>query len=79
MAENQLSVNDLIYPVFVLEGKNRRENIESMPGIERLSIDLLLEEAKELVDLGVPALAIFPVTLQIKSLCSLKKRITMMA
>ena len=62
MAENQLSVNDLIYPVFVLEGKNRRESIESMPGIERLSIDLLLEEAKELVDLGVPALAIFPVT-----------------
>jgi len=62
MAENQLSVNDLIYPVFVLEGKNRRESIESMPGIERLSIDLLLEEAKELVGLGVPALAIFPVT-----------------
>ncbi len=62
MAENQLSVNDLIYPVFVLEDKNRRESIESMPGIERLSIDLLLEEAKELVDLGVPALAIFPVT-----------------
>ncbi|MBL0690017.1 MAG: porphobilinogen synthase [Pseudoalteromonas sp.] len=62
MAENQLSVNDLIYPVFVLEGKNRRESIESMPGIERLSIDLLIEEAKELVDLGVPALAIFPVT-----------------
>ncbi len=62
MAENQLSVNDLIYPVFVLEGKNRRESIESMPGIERLSIDLLLEEAKELVDLGAPALAIFPVT-----------------
>ena len=42
MAENHLSVNDLIYPVFVLEGKNRREIIESMPGIERLSIDLLL-------------------------------------
>lgn len=62
MAENHLSVNDLIYPVFVLEGKNRREIIESMPGIERLSIDLLLEEAKELVDLGVPAVAIFPVT-----------------
>ncbi|KTF10246.1 porphobilinogen synthase [Pseudoalteromonas sp. 10-33] len=62
MAENQLSVNDLIYPVFVLEGKNRREVIESMPGIERLSIDFLLEEAKELVDLGVPAVAIFPVT-----------------
>ena len=57
MAENQLSVNDLIYPVFVLEGKNRRESIESMPGIERFFIDLLLEEAKELVDFGVPALA----------------------
>lgn len=62
MAENQLSVNDLIYPVFVLEGKNRREAIESMPDIERLSIDLLLIEAKELVGLGVPAIAIFPVT-----------------
>ena len=62
MAENQLTVNDLIFPVFVLEGKNRREAIESMPGIDRLSIDLLLEEAKELVELGVPAVAIFPVT-----------------
>ena len=62
MAENQLSVNDLIYPVFVLDGKNRREVIESMPGIERRSIDLLLVEAKELVELGVPAVAIFPVT-----------------
>ncbi|GAB0111175.1 porphobilinogen synthase [Pseudoalteromonas distincta] len=62
MAENQLTVNDLIYPVFVLEGKNRREAIESMPDIERLSIDLLLIEAKELVELGVPAVAIFPVT-----------------
>ncbi|MEM5549234.1 porphobilinogen synthase [Pseudoalteromonas neustonica] len=62
MAENQLSVNDLIYPVFVLEGENRREAIESMPGIERLSLDLLLDEAKELVELGIPAIAIFPVT-----------------
>ncbi|MBB1299988.1 MAG: porphobilinogen synthase [Pseudoalteromonas rhizosphaerae] len=62
MAENQLSVNDLIYPVFVLEGNNRREAIASMPGIERLSIDLLLIEAKELVELGIPAIAIFPVT-----------------
>lgn len=62
MSENQLTVNDLIYPVFVLEGTNRRETIESMPGIERLSIDLLLEEAKELVALGIPAIAIFPVT-----------------
>jgi porphobilinogen synthase len=62
MSENQLTVNDLIYPVFVLEGKNQREAIASMPGVERKSIDLLLEEAQELVDLGIPAIAIFPVT-----------------
>jgi porphobilinogen synthase len=62
MSENQLTVNDLIYPVFVLEGENQRETIASMPGVERKSIDLLLEEAQELVDLGIPALAIFPVT-----------------
>jgi len=55
-------VNDLIYPVFVIEGENQRESIDSMPGVERLSIDLLLQEAKEIVALGVPALAIFPVT-----------------
>ncbi|MBU2971116.1 porphobilinogen synthase [Pseudoalteromonas sp. C2R02] len=62
MSENTLTVKDLIYPVFVLEGKNRREAIESMPGIERISIDLLIEEAKQLSQLGVPAIAIFPVT-----------------
>ena len=62
MAENQLTVNDLIYPVFVLEGENQREAIASMPGVERKSIDLLLEEAQELVDLRIPAIAIFPVT-----------------
>ena len=62
MAENQLTVDDLIYPVFVLEGQNQRESIASMPGVERKSIDLLLDEAQELVDLGVPAIAIFPVT-----------------
>jgi porphobilinogen synthase len=62
MSENQLTVNDLIYPVFVLEGENKREAIDSMPGVERKSIDLLLEEAQELVDLGIPAIAIFPVT-----------------
>lgn len=62
MSENQLTVNDLIYPVFVLEGENQRESIDSMPGVERKSIDLLLEEAQELVDLGIPAIAIFPVT-----------------
>ena len=47
--ENRLSVDDLIYPMFVLDGENRRENISSMPGIERLSLDLLLKEAEELV------------------------------
>ena len=62
MAENQLSVNDLIYPVFVLEGENQSESVASMPGIERKSIDLLLKEAQELVELGIPAIAIFPVT-----------------
>lgn len=62
MSENQLTVNDLIYPVFVLEGENQRESITSMPGVERKSIDLVLEEAQELVDLGIPAIALFPVT-----------------
>ena len=62
MSENQLTVNDLIYPVFVLEGENQREQVASMPGVERKSIDLLLEEAAELVELGVPAVALFPVT-----------------
>ena len=61
MQENQLTTDDLIYPVFVLEGSNQREAITSMPGIERLSIDLLLEDAQELVDLGIQAVAIFPV------------------
>jgi porphobilinogen synthase len=62
MREHEITVNDLIYPVFVLDGENRRENIDSMPGVERKSIDLLLEEAQELVDLGIPAIALFPVT-----------------
>ncbi|GAA6131418.1 porphobilinogen synthase [Halopseudomonas sabulinigri] len=69
MRENTLTADDLIYPVFVLEGEGQREAIASMPGIERLSIDLLLEEAAELVELGIPAIALFPVTpLQKKSL-----------
>ena len=59
--ENHLTVDDLIYPVFVLEGENRREAVTSMPGIERLSLDLLLQEAAELVALGIPAIALFPV------------------
>ncbi len=60
--ENQLTVNDLILPVFVLDGENRRETVASMPGVERLSVDLLLQEAEEWVALGIPALALFPVT-----------------
>jgi len=62
MRENRLSVDDLIYPMFVTEGSNRRESISSMPGIERLSLDLLLTEAHELYNLGIPAIALFPVT-----------------
>lgn len=62
MRENTLTVNDLIYPIFVLEGSNQREVVASMPGVERLSIDLLTQEAKQLVQLGIPAIAIFPVT-----------------
>ena len=64
MAENQLSVNDLIYPMFVLEGTNRRESVASMPGIERLSIDLLVAEATYIAQLGIPAIALFPVVSQ---------------
>lgn len=62
--ENRLGVEDLIYPVFVVEGEKRREAVGSMPGIERLSLDLLLEEVKELVALGIPAIALFPVIAQ---------------
>lgn len=62
VAENQLTVNDLIYPMFVLDGENQRESVPSMPGVERLSIDLLVQECAELVALGIPAIALFPVT-----------------
>ena len=61
VSENTLSPADLIYPVFVLESSGERESVASMPGIERLSIDLLIEQAREAVDLGVPAFALFPV------------------
>ena len=61
MRENHLSVDDLIYPIFVIEGTNKREKIDSMPGVERLSLDLLIEEARELYILGIPAIALFPV------------------
>lgn len=59
--ENQLSADNLIYPVFVLEGEQQREAVPSMPGVERLSVDLLVEHAAEWVELGIPALALFPV------------------
>ncbi len=66
MRENVLTANDLIYPMFVLEGEGQREAVASMPGVERFSIDLLLKEAEELVALGVPMVALFPVTPQEK-------------
>ncbi len=59
--EHQLSVDDLIYPAFVLEGHGRREPVASMPGVERLSLDLVLELAQECVTLGIPVMALFPV------------------
>jgi porphobilinogen synthase len=62
VAEHALTTDDLIYPVFVLPGSQQREAVPSMPGVERLSIDLLLEEMKTWYDLGIKALALFPVT-----------------
>jgi porphobilinogen synthase len=61
MRESVLTVNDFIYPVFVLEGENRSEKISSMPGVERQSLDVLLKTAERAVNLGIPALALFPV------------------
>jgi porphobilinogen synthase len=60
--ETVLTANDLIWPVFVLEGAGQREPVASMPGVERLSIDLLVEAAREAQALGIPAIALFPVT-----------------
>ena len=59
--EHHLTVNDLIWPVFVQEGEQQKTPVASMPGVHRLSIDLLIEEAKRAKDLGIPAIAIFPV------------------
>ncbi len=64
MRENLLSPADFIYPVFVLEGSGEREAVISMPGVERMSIDLLVKEAKTAAALGIPAMALFPVTPQ---------------
>ena len=56
MRENRLSTDDLIYPLFVIEGTNAREEVASMPGVERVTIDQLLLEAQQCVDLGIPAM-----------------------
>ena len=64
MRENTLTTSDLIYPMFVIEGQSSREPVPSMPGVERVSIDELIKEAKQLVSLGIPAIALFPVTPQ---------------
>ncbi|MCE8037965.1 porphobilinogen synthase [Halomonas sp. MCCC 1A11062] len=61
MRESTLTAADLIWPVFVLDGEQRREAVPSMPGVERLSLDLLIQEAREAYELGIPALALFPV------------------
>lgn len=61
MRENRLSADDLICPLFVIEGNNQQQSVASMPGVNRLSIDLLLKEAETLQNLGVPAIALFPV------------------
>lgn len=61
IAETRLTVDDLIYPVFIVEGAKRSEPIHSMPGIQRISVDLLLKEAEELIKLGIPAIELFPV------------------
>ena len=59
--ENTLSANDFIYPVFLLEGQNRQEEVKSMPGVSRLSLDLLIPVAEDCVKLGIPVMALFPV------------------
>jgi len=61
MRETYLCVDDLIYPLFIMEGENHREKIDSMPGIERVTTDELLNEAEECLNLGIPAIALFPV------------------
>jgi porphobilinogen synthase len=61
MQENHLSASDLIYPVFLLEGKNQSQAVASMPGVSRVSLDLLFSVAEECVSLGIPVMALFPV------------------
>jgi len=61
MRENRLSPDNLIYPVFILEGQNQRQTVASMPGVERVSVDLLMPVAEDCVKLGIPVIALFPV------------------
>jgi porphobilinogen synthase len=61
MRENVITAHDLIYPVFILDGTNQRQQVASMPGVERVSVDLLMKIAEECVSLGIPVLALFPV------------------
>ena len=68
MRETRLTTDDLIFPIFIVDGENQRQTIDAMPGIFRLSIDELVKEAKELVALGIPAIALFPApTASVKS------------
>ena len=60
-SETQLNVNDLILPLFVIEGNNESQAVASMPGVNRLSIDLLVKQAEKVFKLGIPAVALFPV------------------
>ena len=62
IAENRLSANDLIWPLFVIEGTNQRQSVASLPGVERLSVDLIAEAAEEATRLGIPVIALFPNT-----------------
>ena len=62
MRETTLTPDDFIYPMFVIEGKQRREPVPSMPDVERVTIDELLREGEALLKLGIPAVALFPVT-----------------
>lgn len=62
MRENVITADDLIYPVFVIEGQNERESVASMPGVDRVSLDILLEVAEQVAQLSIPVMALFPVT-----------------
>jgi porphobilinogen synthase len=78
MCESRLSADDLIYPVFVLDGINRGEPIASMPGVERQSLDRVLKTAEQALRLGIPALAVFPVIDAAGKTAAPKKRTTRM-